>query len=270
MNEFLELLQIYRWSLPAAIVMAATLALIGAQWTARGKSSQIFVLGQGSSLGIVLGLVINLAMGSDFHGVSLLVGLSLGWVTLVLSDYLTQNKADRNHIYLTLFVLFLSLTYLISSLSPALESHIAASYFGDLAVMSDLGAQACLTTGLVFSVFLVSIWRSLSMTSFQLINQSLIHQNWRNRFFDIGTLLLTTMAIQNMGYLFTIGSLFIATSFAAARSRNLKSYLLKLLVIALTGSSLGFAVSLLSTTLPTVPCVLLGQMLIGLFAYTKK
>lgn len=270
MNSFWELLQIYRWSLPASVLMAGVLALIGAQWTAREKSAQIFVLGQGSSLGIVLGLAINLLLGTDYHGLSLAIGLSLGWLTLLISDLLIETRADRNHIYLTLFVFFLSLTYLLTALTPALESHMASSYFGDIAVMSDFGAQACLFLGLLFGGFLLWQWRSLSAVSFQLVNHSFIHRNPYNRLFDLGTLLLTTMAIQSMGYLYTMGSLFIATSFAAQRSENLKSYTKKLLWIAFLGSFLGFSVSLLSTNLPTVPCVLIGQMLVGFLFYTKK
>nr|BFD64266.1 hypothetical protein BdHM001_29470 [Bdellovibrio sp. HM001] len=270
MSSLLPLLQIYKWSLPSSVLMAGVLALVGAQWTAREKSAQIFVLGQGASLGIVLGLVINILLGTDFHGISLLIGLSLGWVTLLLTDLLIKSKSDRNHIYLTLFVFFLSLTYLVSYMTPALESHIAASYFGDLAVMSDTGAIGCLLAALVFGFYLITNWHKLSLRSFQLANHSAIHNSWKNHLFDLGTLLLTTMAIQNMGYLYTMGSLFIATSFAASRSRNLKGYLLRMLVIALVGSGAGFIVSLQSTNLPTVPCVLLGQMLIGLLLYTKK
>ncbi|WP_415064095.1 metal ABC transporter permease [Bdellovibrio sp.] len=270
MSSFFELLQIYRWSLPASVVMAAVLALIGGQWTAREKSAQIFVLGQGSSLGIILGLALNILWGSDLHGLSLFLGLSLGWLTLLISDSLIEIREDRNHIYLTLFVFFLSLTYLLTSLIPSLESHMASSYFGDVAVMSDLGAQACLGLGLLFGGFILFHWRSLSMISFQLVNRSGIHKQIENRIFDIATLLLTTMAIQNMGYLYTIGSLFVGTSFAAHRSANLKNYTQRLLAIALLGSLLGFTVSLISTTLPTVPCILLGQMFVGGLSYTKK
>ncbi|UXR64285.1 metal ABC transporter permease [Bdellovibrio bacteriovorus] len=270
MTSLLPLLQIYKWSLPSSVIMAAVLALIGSQWTAREKSAQVFVLGQGTSLGIVLGLAVNVLLGTDFHGISLLIGLSLGWITLLLMDLLIKAKSDRNHIYLTLFVFFLALTYLVSYMTPALESHIAASYFGDLAVMSDAGAIGCLAGALLFGLFLLSNWRELSLRSFQLANHSAIHQSWKNRLFDLGTLLLTTMAIQSMGYLYTMGSLFIATSFAASRSQNLRSYLVKMLLIALLGSGFGFVVSLQSTNLPTVPCVLLGQMLMGLLLYTKK
>ncbi|WP_413568804.1 metal ABC transporter permease [Bdellovibrio sp. HCB117] len=270
MSSFLDLLKIYQWALQASVVMAAVLALIGGQWTARAKSAQIFVLGQGSSLGIVLGFVLNLILGTDFHGLNLVLGLSLGWLTLLLSDFWIESRSDRNHIYLTLFVFFLSLTYLITSITPSLESHMAAAYFGDIAVMSNLGAQMSLAAGLAFGAFLLWSWKELSMISFQLLNQSSIHRSGKNLVFDVGTLLLTTMAIQSMGYLYTMGSLFIATSFASSRSRNLNSYTAKILLIASLGSLLGFSISLFSTELPTVPCILIGQMLVGFLSYTKK
>ncbi|MBO9668598.1 MAG: metal ABC transporter permease [Bdellovibrio sp.] len=268
--NFLSLLEIYKWSLPASVLMAAALCLIGAQWTAREKSAQIFVLGQGSSLGIVLGLVLNILLGTDFHWLSLIGGLSVGGITLLLSDLLVQRKSDRNHIYLTLFVVFLSLTYLATSLTPSLESHMASAYFGDLATMSDGAAQLSLLGALLFIVFVLSSWKQLTLISFQLVNQSFIHRHWKNRIFDAGTLLVTTMAIQSMGYLYTMGSLFIATSFASSRSRNLQSYTIRIVLISAVGSLLGFSVSLLSTILPTVPCVMLGQILVGLLTYMKK
>ncbi|WP_413292617.1 metal ABC transporter permease [Bdellovibrio sp. HCB185ZH] len=270
MTAFLSLLGIYKWSLPASTLMAGTLSLIGAQWTAREKSSQIFVLGQGSSLGIVLGLVLNILLGTDFHWLSLAGGLGIGAITLVLSDLLIQRKSDRNHVYLTLFVLFLSLTYLMSSLTPSLESHMAAAYFGDLAVMSDNAAVIAMFAAALFMGFVLMNWRNLTQISFQLVNQSLIHRHWKNRFFDVGTLVITTIAIQSMGYLFTMGSLFIATSFASQRSRNLNSYTQRVLVISIVGCLIGFLISLLSTNLPTVPCVMLGQIVVGILTYIKK
>lgn len=270
MTTFISLLDIYKWSLPASVFMAACLCLIGAQWTAREKSAQIFVLGQGSSLGIVIGLILNVVLGSDFHWLSLVGGLTVGWITLILSDMVVQRQPDRNHIYLTLFVFFLSLTYLISSLTPSLESHMAAAYFGDLAVMSNGAAELGLLAAVLFGGFLLWAWRPLTKASFELVNQSSIHRDYKNRFFDVGTLLLTTVAIQSMGYLFTMGSLFIATSFASQRSRNLRSYTQRILLISSVGTALGFVVSLLSTNLPTVPCVLMGQLLTGCLSYIKK
>lgn len=270
MSEFLSLLAIYKWSLPASTIMAGALCLVGAQWTAREKSAQIFVLGQGSSLGIILGLILNIWLGTDFHWFSLAGGLSIGALTLTLSDLLIQRKADRNHVYLTLFVFFLSLTYLMTSLTPSLESHMASAYFGDLAVMSDGAAVMTTIAAIAFSGFLLMNWRGLTQISFQLVNQSWIHRTWKNKLFDIGTLVITTLAIQSMGYLYTMGSLFIATSFASQRSRNLKNYTQRVLLISVAGSLLGFVLSLLSTNLPTVPCVMLGQIVVGMISYVKK
>lgn len=269
MSSFVELLYIYRWALPACILVAAVLGLIGGLWTARGKSAQIFVLGQSTSLGVVLGFALNIVLGTDFHSLSLFFGLCLGALTLVLCDRFIRNKTDRNHIYLTLFVLFLSLTYLFTALTPSLESHMAASYFGDIAVMSDVAAQGCLLIGVFFIFFVFKFWNQLTLISFQQINQSWIHHSLINRIFDGGTLLITTLAIQSMGYLFTVGSLFIATSFAAQKSTDLKAYKNKVIVITTVGSAAGFAVSLFSTVLPTVPCVVIGQVLVGLL-YMKK
>ncbi|MNJ99910.1 ABC 3 transport family protein [compost metagenome] len=264
MSSFLELLQIYNWSLPSSILMSMTLSLIGAQWISRERSSQIFVLGQGTSLGIVLGLVLNILFQTDLHFLNLILGFILGGVTLLLSDRLIQRKADRNHIYLTLFIFFLALTYLLTALTPSLETHMASAYFGDLAVMSNDGAKMSLVGALMFTVLMLSRWRKLTLTSFQVMNQSLVHRSSFNRVFDIGTLVITTLAIQNMGYLFSIGCLFIPTSFAASKSRNLKDYTIRILLISSLGTMAGFTLSLFSTELPTVPCILLGQIFIGI------
>jgi zinc/manganese transport system permease protein/iron/zinc/copper transport system permease protein len=147
---------------------------------------------------------------------------------------------------------------------------MASAYFGDLATMSDGAAKLSLIGAGLFIAFVLSHWRRLTQISFELVNQSFIHRDWKNRLFDAGTLLVTTMAIQSMGYLFTMGSLFIATSFASSRSRNLQNYTVRILVISALGSLLGFVVSLLSTSLPTVPCVMLGQILVGSLTYMKK
>lgn len=270
MISFFELLAMYKWSLPASIFMAGALSLIGAQWTAREKSSQIFVLGQGASLGIILGLALNILMDTDFHGLNLFLGFSLGWITLLMSDFIFKTKSDRNHIYLTLFVFYLSLSYLITSITPSLESHIASSYFGDISVMSDFAAQTGLLSGVIFGGYLLKHWHSLSMHSFRLVNESAIHRKNIYLIFDVGTLIVTTVSIQSMGYLYTMGSLFIGATFASQRSKNLNAYTRNILVISTLGSATGFAGSLASTSLPTVPCILLAQMFIGIFIYVKK
>ena len=272
MDNFLDLLTIYKWSLPSSVIMAMALAFIGSQWTAREKSAQIFVLGQGSSLGVVLGLIINIFAGTDFHWLNLAAGFLLGAMTLGLSDTLIERKPARNHIYLSLFVFFLAVTYLLSALTPSLETHLASAYFGDLAVMSDLGAQMCLAIAMAFVIFTIKYIRRLSLISFQIVNQSMIHRTWKLTAFDLATLLLTTMAVQNMGYLFTMGCLFIATSFASQQSTSLKDYSVRLALVASLGSLIGFSVSLLSTKFPTVPCVLIGQITVGIMIsfYKKK
>ena len=267
MTDFFSLLEIYKWSIPACIAMSSALALIGAQWTARERSAQIFVLGQGSSLGVVMGLAINILLGTDFHHWSLGLGLLSGWGTLFLSDYLIGRRSQQNHIFLTLFILFLALTYLLTAITPSLETHMASTYFGDVAVMSDFASRASLTLGILFVVGALKYWRQLSLTSFQLVNHSWIHSHTQNKVFDLTTILLTTLSIQSMGYLFTIGSLFISTSFAAQRSSDLKSYTKKLLLISSLGSLFGFLLSLFSTNLPTVPCLLLGQIFMGLIFF---
>jgi zinc/manganese transport system permease protein len=263
MSSLLELLAIYKWTLPASILMAMALALIGAQWTAREKSTQIFVLGQGTSLGIVLGLALNVFLDSDHHYYSLLFGFSLGWVVLLITDILFEKKSNRHHAYLALFVLFLSLTYLITSVVPSLESHMAAAYFGDLAVMSNESAQVCGVAALVAVIWLLRSWGSLTMSSFQVVNQSLINKIGSEKIFDLATLLLTALAVQSMGYLFTLGSLFISTSFASVRSKDLRQFVSHLVLISTLGTALGFTISLTSTFIPTVPAVMLGQFLVG-------
>lgn len=266
MNSFLELLPIYSWSLPASVVMAVTLALIGGQWVSRERSAQIFVLGQGTSLGIVSGLVLNILLSADIHFLNLTLGFCLGAATLLLSDRLIEKRGDRNHIYLTLFIFFLSVTYLLTALTPSLETHMAASYFGDLAVMSNDGAKLSLGAAFVFLFFMLRTWRNLTQVSFQMMNQSLLSKNPFERVFDIGTLVITTLAIQNMGYLFSVGSLFIGTSFASAQSRGLREYTLRAALIAFAGTLGGFCLSLFSSELPTVPCILLAQILCGVIS----
>lgn len=268
--NFLELLDIYKFAIAASAVMAAALAMIGAHWTARGKATQIFVLGQGSSLGIVLGLALNVLMDVDLHGLNLAMGFVLGGATLFLSERFLSKRADRSFAYLTMFICFMSLTYIITSLTPALESHMAASYFGDIAVMSNTAAFLNLALGAFAFVLLIKYWKSLTRTSFEIANQSLIHRSWQGWFFDLSTIALTTVAVQNLGYLFTTGSLFVATTFASSRAKGVAQYRNRLCLVATVGSVIGFLISLISTEIPTAPAMIVAQVITGLIVYVKK
>ena len=166
------ILNLYLLSILAGAFAAAALALLGCHLATRDKAMQTICISQGAMLGVLLGLgwfgheettnaAFHLHLGPNSIGVMISAGV------FCLSELWQSTEiSSPNAMFTSLFMVLLSLSYLVSSLFPSLESHLAQVYFGDLATLCNADA---ITTG-VFSaacfILFVSRSRRISKQSF--------------------------------------------------------------------------------------------------------
>jgi ABC-type Mn2+/Zn2+ transport system permease subunit len=259
-----QLLAIYGWTIAASMILAAGLALLGAQLAARDRAMQTLCMGQGAMLGVLLGL--GLAVHPLFPLVSALVSAAL---TFAVSEFLVARRmASSNTHFSSLFAVLLAGGYLISALFPALENHMAQKYFGDLATLSTEESYWVLVLGLLLFFLMIVLHRRFTCESFEKSITGSLHKR-RVPFsaFDLITLLALCYCVQTVGYLFTIACLFIPTAVASRQlAAGLQRHLWFCAVTAFVASGAGFFLSLESTRLPTVPTIIAVMLLVSLLA----
>lgn len=256
----LEFVLIYKWVLAAAIILGCALSLIGAHWISRNQSVQVLTLSQASSFGIVLGLLI------DPH--SNLLPIVMSFVSISLFYYICEKVihhkyVSRSSYYVGSFAVLMSLTYGVTALAPALEAHMAASFFGDLATLSDTQAYLGLFIGSTALLFLIRKWSELTNESFEiaLFLNPITYSVGIQKIFLLISLLTISIAVQFMGLLYTVSCLLIPSLIVSRLHRGLASYLLKIVLSSGFGVLLGFMASLTSSHFPTVPAVSIGLVL---------
>lgn len=261
----IEMLLIYKWSILAGMISGAALSLVGSQLSARNQSIQSLVVSQSASLGVIIGLVINVYFFSHNHkGLPAFIPLVTGFITTAFLYYICEYKVStlwpsRNAYYIGLFALLMSLSYSILAMIPSLESHTAASFFGDLALASDNESFVISIFSVIIFVVLLVNWRSITHWSFL---TATFHQFPMTRemrqgqmVFLVSSLALIALSVQLLGLLFTLSCLFfpilIQARFQVSYAR------IKYDLAAATSASVlfGFLFSLWHDSMPTVPCI---------------
>ena len=160
---------LYQWTLVAGVVAAVALSLLGAQLATRDRSMQTLCVGQGAMFGVLLAL--GILGDGESKAASLLpfaAALAVSALTFLFTDRLVlRQMASRNTAFAYTFAFLLACSYLIGSLFPALESHMAQIYFGDLATLTVPESKATLSASLLFCLVLALLWRPFSRQSFE-------------------------------------------------------------------------------------------------------
>ncbi len=268
-----ELLNMYAWTIAAGVLAAMTLALIGCQMAARDKAMQTLCLGQGSMLGVLVGI----ALIGLSHEESELVGhvgpfvsavVCAGLVTWVAEKIARRRNTSKNSYFTALFAGLLALNYLFSAIFPGLESHVAQVFFGDLATLNEFDVRLTVGLALFTLVWLARFSFRISNRSFELAT---FGEQGRRRGFvslqsasDILMFLFVCFSIQFLGFLFTIAQLFVPTAvLAMSRLLGLRRHLVTTSLLAAMATGGGFLVSLNNSRLPTVPTIVTMMVVLG-------
>ncbi|MBP6217251.1 MAG: metal ABC transporter permease [Oligoflexales bacterium] len=262
-----NMLAIYSLSIFASTIYAALLSVLGCHLAARDRSMQSLCIGQGAMLGALLGIGVAQQLGS-----SELQEAVYPFFTAVLASllafsfsekFLGKKTASRNTYFASVFSVLLASSYLVSSLFPALEGHMAQRYFGDLATISDAEAMTVAGMGSLALALLFLKWKSITRDSFDaaILGREAITLT---SLFGVLSMLVIALSVQVLGFLFTISCLFLPTTFMSRCSRpGLWRHVLSCLVVAGLSSATGFILSIYLSTVPTVPTIVLTMAVLA-------
>ncbi len=264
----MSLFEIYIWTILAGALMGPALSLLGTQIAARDKSMQTLCVGQGATLGVLLGMGL---LGEGLWPFATAVIFS--WLTYFLGEKLARRfLSSKNTFFSSLFAVLLGLGYLVCAIFPSLENHMTHIFFGDLATLSDLNSRISILIALVIFLVFARYWRVISFESFEIavFGRTSTVGKWLGFSpFDFLAIFTLTFSVQFLGYLFTIACLFLPTVILKfSRKQNLIRHLLLSSAISVVSIVIGFLWSLENTRMPTVPSIILVMGLIGFVPFT--
>lgn len=279
MTELLTLVELYGCTLWAAGLSAPALAFLGVQLATRDRALQSICVGQGAVAGVLMGLGVSAQVGTDtafgFLPIPLLSGLVFSAVSWRIADRLVRSKlSSKNTYFAGLFCILVAAGHLMASLFPSVENHMAQVYFGDLVTLShDDSIKAAVFCGALL-IFFLRFARTICRNSVDiaLFGHTLSHSEaWVEKAFSVMTLVSLCLAVQYMGFLYTIALLFLPTAILSySPVAGLKRHVLGSMVLGIVGSLTGFSVSLFFTRLPTVPAISACLFLFGCALLLKK
>lgn len=265
------LVLLYSWTIAAGAVAAPALSLLGAQLATRDRAMQTLCVGQGAMVGVLLGL----GLLHQFEGTWLgtfgpfVVALGVSAATFLGTDRLVAKKnASKNTTFAFVFGLLLAAGYLTSAVFPAVESHMAQIYFGDLATLTTTDSEITVVAAFLSLLFLILRVKSISNQSFEWavfgeLKSSAVSVQ-EQLIFKVITLFILCFSVQFLGFLFTIAMLFLPTSMMNyLETKGLRLHLTLSGGIAAVGTVIGFFLSLNYTRLPTVPAIVAVMLILG-------
>jgi zinc/manganese transport system permease protein/iron/zinc/copper transport system permease protein len=230
-------------------------------------------------MGTVIGLALTVLFRSQkFHlEESSIIPLITSFISALLfytlcETLISYKWPSRNTYYVGIFGLLMAVTYSIISLVPGLETHMAASYFGDLALASNSDSIIMAAIGLIAIFFFKFTWRQVTAWSFDTVIFGIQSQRKSDRTLQVifvsVSLVTIAASIQLLGFLFTVSCLFLPAMILTRTQKRLRGLKARLVSGSALGVALGFILSLWHGQLPTVPaigiCLLFTSLSMGI------
>lgn len=249
----IELLILYIPALIVSSFSAATLGLIGSHVLTQREGLRTFALSQQASLAILLTMMMS---DHSSHTLQLIIAFTLTIILCLIVIIFEKKSQLRSELWhLCVFIVFMAANYFTTTFFPALEAHMARSFFGDLVTLS--GGKLYV---LVFFIILIAayfIFDHKRIFSYTL--RTALHSNKVNplNFFNLTTIFVITISILNLGLLFTLAMIFLPSCLSRKKSVNLRRHYIKITYLSLSSVFLGLGSSLIFERVATVPAIIL-------------
>lgn len=249
---------------------AAALAAAGAHLATRQRTLQSLCLAQGAELGalasVMAAALAHTALAEAQTWWSLGGGLMGALVVGGLASRVGQTRtASRTPRLFSTWIVLVAVTHLVVALHPALESHLARVFLGDLATLSDAEALVAGLAGLVSLACLVFARKRFAQRTFDASALGLA--SVRGRALEVVPfLVLPAVSTWAAGFLFTCACLFVPTALLAREGDSSVRSTALCAGVALVCAPVGLLVSLQFDRMPTVPGIvaLIATACVGL------
>lgn len=254
----MEMLLLYKWVLVLLVMASLCLSQLGVHLVARQQSLNSLMLTQVSSFGVLLGMLLN-ELFFHLEEADFILPLIFGLVmSFVVSFLVEKSKKDFGEtFYLIVFLFFMACAYWLCAYFPAIDSHHADSYFGDIVTIEGVELFLSIIGFSLGFIYLIALRKRLLNESFEVEIFGKQRAQKKSIYFWSIAQTLMVLGIFSVGMLTTLSFMLMAPVVLSYRSSSLRSYLRELTLISMLCALGGFVMSLHFTRMSSAPTMVI-------------
>ena len=252
-----EYFSIYQYAFILCAVSGFTLSVQGAFMVARGESLQILALAQAALLGHLIG---RLIFPEGIMGIFI---LSFFFLVLTKIFFLRDGLyyKPRESFFIAVYLVLMSLCFLLISLFPSLESHMTQGFFGDIVSLGKINTLICIILFCFFGYFLFFYRKVFIRITFEKAIMGSYDVHGKS---EILFAMILILSLYNLGILFTLSAMILPVIVIGDLGKNLKLILVLMGIITAFSSAFGLALSIWFEQLSTVPTQILVLLVLSI------
>ena len=275
----------FLWTFVASVLLAGSLAAAGAHLATRQLSLNSLCLAQGAEVGALASVFFAylthdaLDRGETWVGLggSLIGALIAGGFASRLSAGQSSSRTPR---LFTFWIVLIAATHLAVAMHPALESHLARVFLGDLGTLTDPESQTISVLSACALLILIFAHSSIAQATFDTValGKATRHSSGSNGFMHLlcatlPFLVLPAVSTWGAGFLFTCAALFLPTTLLSSDSDSSKQHIALCVTVSAISAPIGLFIALTGEKISTVPAmivsILCGCLVVKMYREVK-
>lgn len=235
----------YKFSFVTSLLSAGVLSVVGKHYIWRNKFVELFALCQFSIIGNLVGHLISANSILPFFSSVLFFILGK-----YLFDKFNINNKERSTRMVSIYLVLISIQYLIISVFPNLDTHLSSGIFGSMVTATNVENVVMISSYFVISIALVFYNKRLTKSSLEISLFQKMKRKTRDEYF---LLIPVIIGIFGLGLIHTLSFLSVGAIVLGSSFKNQRRNNIVLVLISIFASAGGLLLSLQFERLSTTP-----------------
>ena len=254
----------YKMAFLSSSVSSMALPIIGHHLTLRSKILELFFLTQ---IVAICSLLSHL-FWEGFELLWTLIAVCFYFLGTYIFSKLKLEEGRRHVTIMALYLILLSLQYLLIGLFPQLDSHMTKGLFGNIVTISNFEAKAVLVTFFIFFVFYSFNRKNLHRES---LDSAFLAVPKEKRLSSLFILIPVILSLYYLGLIYTLSFLLIPSLIPTKLFPKISFRMGGLAFLSLLASVFGLVLSISYDNLSTTPTqILLLSVILIVYSSLKK
>ena len=254
----------YKMAFLSSSVSSMALPVIGHHLTLRSKILELFFLTQ---LVAICSLLSHL-FWEGFELLWTLIAVCFYFLGTYTFSKLKLDEGRRHVTIMALYLILLSLQYLLIGFFPQLDSHMTKGLFGNIVTISNFEAKAVLVTFFIFFTFYIFNRKKLHRES---LDSAFLAGSKEKRLSSLFILVPVILSLYYLGLIYTLSFLLIPSLIPTKIFPKISFRMGGLAFLSLIASVFGLILSISYDNLSTTPTqILLLSIILILYSSLKK
>ncbi len=266
----IELFAVYQYAFLLCLVAGVLLSFLGAHLVTRKESLQVLALAQAALVGNLVG---RLAFSEKLQEIGVLVFSLIFFIIFKLLFIYSKRimRSSKETFFVVTYLSLISISYLLISIFPGLEGHMAVSFFGDIVSLPVERSIVITIILFVLLIIMLLMRRRLLRGSFE---KAVLGSKKIELSEELLFALIFVISLYSFGFLFTVSTIIFPTVLIGSKGRSLGQIITIMLIVTGVSSMLGLGGSIWLERLSTVPTqvltLLVFLVVIGLVLQTQR